>query len=218
MSDPAPEPTAQVTSNRLRFSGFSGLTKQTVEILESSSSIETGQVSQYGGMTIKLILSDKHSYRIPEIITSKETLHFLGFTPFEVERIWSDITPLRGIYKWVEREFIEGILSWIAHKITNIKWLDDAGELKSPKELLDYLGLRNNVQLQIFKLTSMPERGGCDCSVFNSCTRSACSCGRSDILRAGGAFSNGWMNSFVPMMTIGGDLLSKNSPRGQLIL
>lgn len=87
MSDPAPEPTAQVTSNRLRFSSFSVFTKQTIEILESSSSIEIGQVGQYEDMTIKLILSDKHSYQISEIITSKETLHFPGFTPFEVERI-----------------------------------------------------------------------------------------------------------------------------------
>ena len=69
-------------------------------------------------------------------------------------------TSVRGIYKWVEREFIKGIISWIEHKITNIKWLNDAGELKGPKELLDYLGIRNEVQLQILKLTSLPERGG----------------------------------------------------------
>lgn len=160
MSDPAPKPTAQLTSHRLKFSNYSVLTKQTVEILESSKSIETGLVGQYGDMTLNLRLSNKHSYQIPEVITSKETLHFLGFTPFEVEQIWSDITPVRGIYKWVEREFIQGILTWIGHKITDIKWLDDAGELKGPKELLDYLGLRNEVQLQILKLNSLPERGG----------------------------------------------------------
>lgn len=160
MPDPAPEPTAQLISHRLKFSSYSVLTKQTVEILESSNLIETGPVGQYGDRTLKLTLSNKHSYQIPEIVSSKETLHFLGFAPFEVEQIWSDITPVRGIYKWVEGEFIEGILSWIRHKIIDIKWLDDAGELKGPKELLDYLGLRNEVQLQILKLNSLPERGG----------------------------------------------------------
>lgn len=160
MSDPAPEPMAEPTSHRLKISSFSVLTKQTIEMLESSESIEIGQLGQYGDMTLKLRLSNKHSYQMPEIITSKETLHFLGFTPCEVEQIWSEITPVRSIYKWVGRGFIEGILSWIEHKVTEIRWLDDAGKLKGPKELFDYLGLRNEVQLQILKLNSEPERGG----------------------------------------------------------
>lgn len=155
MSDPAPE-----SSYRPRFSSVSVLTEQTVEILESSKSIEKGLVGPYGDMTFKLILTKTRSYQIPEIITSKETLHFLGFTPFEVDQIWSDITPVRGISKCAWREFVRGILNWLEHKTCDITWFDDAGKPKGPKELLDYLGLRNEVQLQILKLNSLPERGG----------------------------------------------------------
>lgn len=160
MSDPVPQPRAQVISYRLGFSSFSTLTTPIVERLESSKFIETGLVGQYGDKAIKLILSSEHSYQIPQIMASKESLHFLGFTPFEIEQIWSDISPIQGIYQWVAREFHKGIVSWIEHKITNITWYNDAGELKGPKELLDYLGLRNEVQLEILKLTSLPERGG----------------------------------------------------------
>lgn len=97
-----------VTSYRLRFPNYSVLTKQTVERLESSTSVETGLVGQYRDVTLMLTLSNKHSYQVPELITSKETLHFLGFTPFDIDQI--GITPLRGIYNSVEREFIRGIL------------------------------------------------------------------------------------------------------------
>lgn len=155
MPDPAPE-----SSYNLKFCSVSVLTEQTVEILERSKSIEKGLVGQYGDMTLKLILSKKHSYQIPEKVTSKETIHFLGFTPFEVEQIWSVITPVRGIFKCAEREFVRGILNWIEHKLYSITWFDDAGKPKGPKELLDYLGLRKEVQLQILKLNSLPERGG----------------------------------------------------------
>lgn len=155
MSDPAPE-----SSYRPRFSSFSVLTEQTVEILESSKSIEKGLMGQYGDMTFKLILSKTRSYQIPEIITSKETLHFLGFTPFEVDHIWSDITPVRGISNSTWHEFVRGILNWLEHKTYKITWFDEAGQPKGPKELLDYFGVRNEVQLQTLKLNSLPERGG----------------------------------------------------------
>lgn len=46
------------------------------------------------------------------------------------------------------------------YKIENIQWLNDAGELKTPKELLDNLGLEPEPQQQLLKLTSPPERGG----------------------------------------------------------
>lgn len=74
--------------------------------------------------------------------------------------MWSDINAVRGIYERVTREFIEGILCWVAHKINNIRWLNDAGELKDAKELLDTIGLNNEAQQQLQKLTSPPERGG----------------------------------------------------------
>lgn len=160
MSDPALKPMEQVTPYRPRFSNVSLLRKQSIEILESSNSIETGLVGQYGDMALKLIISNKHSYQVPEIITSKETLDFLGFTTSEIEEMWSDINPVRGIYGPPVREFIEGILCWIAYKIDNIQWLNDAGELKTPKELLDNLGLKPETQQQLLKLTSPPERGG----------------------------------------------------------
>lgn len=211
MSDPAPE-----SSYRFKFSHASVLMRTTVEILQSSKSIENGPVGQYGDTTLKLILSKNHTYQIPEIKNSKETLHFLGFTPFEVDQIWSEITPVRGIYGCANCEFIRGVFSWIDNKIYDIKWLDEAGELKGPKELLDYLGLRNEVQLQILKLNSLPERGGvrffCLQMLHSECV----------LVWAKRYIARRWsfLNQIDRIIDDEDDgwreLVSKNSPRGQL--
>lgn len=150
----------QVTPYRPRFSVTSVLSFETVQILELSDSVEMGLVGRHGDMALNLITSNNNSYQIPEIMTSKGTLEFLGFTPSKVEEIWSDNNPARGILKHATHEFIEGILYWIENKIDNIKWFNNDGELKTPKELLDTIGLRPEVQLQPLKLTSLPERDG----------------------------------------------------------
>lgn len=150
----------QETPYRPRFSNISVLTKETVEILESSNSIKMGLVGRYGDMALSLVMNKYNAYQIPEIITSKGSLDFLGFNPSTVEEIWSDINPVRGIHQRATREFSQGIVCWVKHKMNNIKWLNGDGELKAPKELLDSIGLKSEVQVQDLKLTSPPERGG----------------------------------------------------------
>lgn len=139
------------------------LSKFVVDILLKKDNIEIGEeggkipFNGYGEDILRL-KHNKNFYEIPKILTSKGTLHFLGFRPSDVEVLWQyiinrrspsnePIAPFRAYRFWI------GVNEYLNIKFRTLFERNKYIQVMSTKHMLDTIGLRNDVQIQTLKIT-----------------------------------------------------------------
>lgn len=138
------------------------------DILLKKDIIETGEeggkipFNCYGEEIFRL-KHNENFYEIPKNLTSKGTLHFLGFRPSEVGILWhyainrqsptnEPITQHRAYGFW------KGVNEYLDDKFRNLIRRNTWIQMMDTKQVLDAIGLRSEVQSQ--SLTIKNEVGG----------------------------------------------------------
>lgn len=141
-----------------RFNYIALLSEEAADILDN---VLEADVNQWGDDALQLTINEQ-SFEIPRNLTSRGTLDFLGFTDTQVEALWTFLkevdpraSPLAPINEFGTRmiEYVDDIT-----KSMNLR--NEEGQLKSSGELLNALGLTNDVQSRPVELTSQPGLGG----------------------------------------------------------
>lgn len=131
------------------------LTKDIIEIGDEGGKIP---FNCYGEDILRL-KHNKDYYQIPKYLTCKGTLEFLGFSEKEIDLIWQyvinrkppsnePIAPYRAYGFW------QGINNYLDTKFKNLVEENKPIQIMDSKQILDAIGLRNDVQLQTLKLTN----------------------------------------------------------------
>lgn len=141
---------------------ISVLSTRIVDILLTKDMIEIGEESgeipfNCYGEDILRIKHGKYCYEIPQNLTTKGTLVFLGFTPKEAEVLWQYIInrkpPLNEpIALYPAFGFWKGVNDYLDIKFKNLAERNKPIQTRDSKQLLDEIGLRNDVQLQTLKV------------------------------------------------------------------
>ena len=113
------------------------------------------------------LIIDHEKIALPKIATSRSGLTFLGFNAATIEEIWAYIknpesaTPmmLKNGTMIAGKEFWNRIDKWLDDRILYIKQ-NLSNPDTSSRELLDHLGLRDDVQTQYHLLNAPPIFGG----------------------------------------------------------
>lgn len=141
-----------------RFNHIPLLSEEAINILQNSLKID---VNHWEEDVIRLTIKDQ-SYEIPRIITSRGALDYLGFNKSQVQKLWNlikqvdiKVGPLSPI-----KEFNQRITRYLDDIINSISLRNQDGQLKSSTEILDAIGLTNNVQSRQIELTNLPRLDG----------------------------------------------------------
>lgn len=134
--------------------------------LSSYGMIEVGEPG-FNGEGCDSLIIDHAKIALPKIATSRSGLTFLGFNATTVEEIWAYInnpesaTPmmLTNSATITGKEFWNRVKKWLDDRILYIKQNLFHPDTSS-RELLDHLGLRDEVQIQYHQLNATPIFGG----------------------------------------------------------
>lgn len=140
-----------------------------LETLSLDGLIEIGEPGFNGEGYDRIIIDDK-KIALPKIATSRSGLVFLGFDVTTVEEIWAYIknpdsapTPLMltNSEPITGKEFWNRVEKWLDDRILHIKQTQHfLNPDTTSRELLDHLGLRDDVQIQYHLLNATPIFGG----------------------------------------------------------
>lgn len=144
-----------------RFNNIRLLSAEAVEILDNKDVLEKAEDS-YGEDAMLLIVNNQ-SYKIPSILTSRGTFHFLGFTKSRSQELWNFLKePEAGAFPPPPPidEFGNRMMEYVDNIINTVGLWSDKSQLKSSVALLDTLGLTKEVQLRDLEQSFPPAGPG----------------------------------------------------------
>lgn len=137
----------------LRYNGISVLSNHAESLLTSKGVLEFVSSDRHYDPAWTLTINSKE-HLIPRWLTSRGTLHFVGFTNSKVTEIWNymkeNAPPTKDIYPFASAidEFWDAVITWydhiVAHMIRHEKNIPESR--RSPELILNFLGIRNEVQ------------------------------------------------------------------------
>lgn len=141
-----------------RFNNVYLLSLEAINILGNALGVD---VNLWGEETFQLKILGQ-TFEIPECLTSRGSLDFLGFNPTQVEELWDflkELDPRISPMAPVD-EFKNRMIEYLNDRISSINLRDEEGKLKSSADLLDALGLTYDTRSQLEELTSAPGAAG----------------------------------------------------------
>lgn len=141
-----------------RFNDVYLFSQEATDILSNALEVD---VNLWGEDTLLLRIHDK-SLEIPEVLTSRGTLDFLGFTESRVEEMWDflkEVDPRASPSAPVD-EFKKRMIKYLNDIIDSIHLRDEEGKLRSSVELFDTLGLTYRAKSHLEELISAPGPSG----------------------------------------------------------
>lgn len=141
-----------------RFNYVYLLSPEAIEILSNAIEVE---VNQWGEDALRWTILGQ-SFIIPEILTCRGSLEFLGFDPSQVEELWDflkELDPRASPLAPVD-EFKKRMIEYLDDRIDPIHLRDEEGNLRSSTELFNTLGLTYEARSHLEELVSAPGPGG----------------------------------------------------------
>lgn len=141
-----------------RFNYVYLFSPEAMDILSNAFEVD---VNQWGEDALRLTILGQ-CFIIPEVLTSRGSLDFLGFSPSQVEELWDflkELDPRTSPSAPVD-EFKKRMIEYLNDRIDSIHLRDEEDRLRSSTELFDALGLTYDAKSHLEELISAPGPGG----------------------------------------------------------
>lgn len=141
-----------------RFNYVYLFSQEAMEILSNTLEVD---VNLWGEDALRWTILGE-SFIIPEVLTCRGSLEFVGFSPSQVEELWDflkELDPRASPLAPVD-EFKKRMTEYLNDRIDSIHLRDEEYKLRSPTELFDALGLTYDAKSHLEELISAPGPGG----------------------------------------------------------